>query len=288
MSEGPAAADHLSLDELAELEEGIAADAGALRAHLDGCATCRQRAGQLHASRALLSALPPDSMPPEVAARIDAALAAEPAATAAFTPGGDIVPLRGRRPWWRSPNLAAVAAGVAVLGLGAALIVGHSGGGNRTGASAAKNSQPNSAAVGGASAGGLKMWQTGHNYTQATQAAYVTGIVVGPPPPLPPPSAAPSPVGGGGPAAPGASPTRESYSREALHQPATVFACAKLLAHKPVQPLAVDFARYDGVPAVILVIPGLQHPDTQLSVYVIRSTCSDGAADLGYFFVLRP
>jgi hypothetical protein len=179
-----------------------------------------------------------------------------------------------------------VAAGVAVLGLGAALIVGHSGASNHPGTSAAKNSQPNSASVGGVS-GGLKQWQTGHNYTAATQAGYVTGIVIATPPPLPPAPAELSPAASGS-ASPSGSPKGESYSREALRQPATVFACANLLAHHPVQPLAVDYARYDGVPAVILVLPGLQHPATQLSVYVIRSTCSDSALDLDYFFVPRP
>jgi hypothetical protein len=282
VSDGPAATDHLSLDELAELEEGIAADADTLGAHLAGCATCRRRAGQLHASRALLSALPPDPMPAAVAARIDAALAAEPAPARTFTPGGDIVPLRGRRAWWRGPNLAAAAAGVAVLALGAALFVGHTGG-NSTGTSAAKTTHPDRAAVGGVSSG-LKQWQTGYNYTKTTQAGYVTGIVIGTPPPLPPASAASPALST--PLPPHAS--APSYSRAALRQTATVFACANLLAHHPVQPLAVDYARYDGVPAVILVIPGLQHPATQLSVYVIRTACSDSAADLGYFFVKRP
>jgi hypothetical protein len=285
VSDGPAAADHLSLDELAELEEGIAANADALRGHLDGCEACRRRAGQLRASRALLSALPTDPMPNAVAARIDAALAAEAAPGRTFTPGGDIVPLRGRRGWWRGPNLAAVAAGVAVLALGAALIVGHTRG-NSPSTSAAKAAHPNRAPAAGVSSG-LKQWRTGHDYTEATRAGYVTGIVIAAPPPLPPAPAAPSPVVGAV-ASPSATTTAASYSAAALRQAATVFACANLLAHHPVQPLAVDYARYEGVPAVILVLPGLQHPATQLSVYVIRTTCSENAADLSYFFVPRP
>jgi len=137
VSDGPAAADHLGLDALAELEEGIATDADASRAHLDECPDCRARAGQLRASRALLSALPADPMPTDVAARIDAALAAERAPTPGFARGGDIVPIGARRAWWRGPNLAAAAAGVAVLALASALIVGHLGGTSKPAQSAA-------------------------------------------------------------------------------------------------------------------------------------------------------
>jgi len=286
VSDGPAAADHLSLDALAELQEGIAENADALRRHLDGCATCRKRAGQLRASRALLSTLPADPMPADVAARIDAALAAEAAPTAKFTPGADIVPMRGRRSWWRGPNIAAVAAGVAVLGLASALVIGHNtGGGNSATDNAEKSTGHNPAAAPlGSAKPELKQWQTGSNYTTATRAGLVTGIVLREPPPFR------SAVSGG--VAPSPAPTtssgKTSYSREQLQDAPTVFACAELLVNHPVQPLAVDYAKYDGVPAVILVLPGLQHPEANLTVYVIRSTCSDAAADISFFSVDRP
>lgn len=292
MSDGPAAADHLSLDALAELQEGIADNADALRRHLDGCAVCRKRAGQLRASRALLSTLPADPMPADVAARIDAALAAEAAPAPKFGPGADIVPMRGRRSWLRGPNLAAAAAGVAVLALASALVIGHNRGSKSPTESADKSRNTAAAPLAGAKPPGLKQWQTGANYNTTNRAGLVSGIVLGNPPPFR------SAVNGGAGPAPSPSPPvnspqttssgQTSYSRDQLQDGPTVNACAELLVGHPVQPLAVDYARYDGVPAVILVLPGLQHPETNLSVYVIRSTCSDAAADLSLFSVDRP
>ncbi|MEU6231995.1 hypothetical protein [Kitasatospora sp. NPDC047058] len=84
---------HPSVDELADLAEGLvepAAAAGALRAHLAGCAECRGTAEALAEVQALLGAVEPPAMPEDVAARLDAALAAaaaEPPATPAEGPG---------------------------------------------------------------------------------------------------------------------------------------------------------------------------------------------------------
>jgi hypothetical protein len=288
VSDGPAAADHLSLDALAELQEGIADDADALRRHLDGCADCRARAGQLHTSRALLSALPTDSMPADVAARIDAALAAE-AHPANLR--GDIVPLRGRRSWLRGPNLAAAAAGVAVLALGSALAVGHLGGKSAPAANDAKTVSGATAPHQAAPNNILKQWQTGANYNDANRAGLVAGLVLRNPPPFPTGGSlgaevSPQPTPPSGPNVTSSSKT--SYSRVALRAPAIVFACAALLAGHPVQPLAVDYARYAGAPAVLLVLPSLTNPTGELDVYVIRTACSDGANDIGFFRVARP
>jgi hypothetical protein len=284
VSDGPAAADHFSLDALAELEEGIATDADERRRHLDHCGACRARAGQLRASRALLSALPPDPMPADVAARIDAALAAEPAPKRGFAPGGDIVPMRARRAWWRGPNLAALAAGVAVLGLGSALIVGHLGGSKSSpSAGADKTSQPVTGAVAAPST--LKQWQTGHNYNAATLPGYVSGLVIFNPPPFTSSAGSqPSPTPAQT-ATETASPA--SYSRDSLRDPATVYACAALLAGRPVQPLAIDYASFNNIPAAILVLPG-STPTAQLAVYVIPTACSNSAPDLGFYHVPRP
>ncbi|MDH6703663.1 hypothetical protein P3T27_000344 [Kitasatospora sp. MAA19] len=79
---GPAGA-HPSVDELADLAEGLieSADAAdALRRHLDGCAECRETTDALGEVQALLGAVETPPMPADVAARLDAALAA--AATA--------------------------------------------------------------------------------------------------------------------------------------------------------------------------------------------------------------
>ncbi|MFD0274962.1 hypothetical protein ACFVHB_13825 [Kitasatospora sp. NPDC127111] len=75
---GPPGA-HPSVDELADLAEGLvepAAAAEALHAHLAGCAECRETAEALTEVQALLGAVEPPAMPEDVAARLDAALAA--------------------------------------------------------------------------------------------------------------------------------------------------------------------------------------------------------------------
>jgi len=75
---------HLSMDEIADLDEGLLTDerAAAAHAHLAGCVECSERASVLEASNTALRDLGPVAMPDDVAARIDAALAAEAAAPA--------------------------------------------------------------------------------------------------------------------------------------------------------------------------------------------------------------
>ena len=278
-------AEHLSLEALAELEEGIAADADTLQRHVDDCPACRARAGQLRASRALLSALPAEAMPADVAARIDAALAAESAPARDFAAGGNIVPMRARRTWWRGPNIAAAAAGVAVLALVGALVAGHVSGSSSPTVGADKSAGRNApSGVSGATPIVLKQWQTGLDYNANNLNAYVTALVLGHPPAFPAttggqPASSPAPTSTGKP----------SYSQDALRVPATVYACANLLAGHPVQPLAIDYARYDGKPAAILVLPGLSDPARYLTVYVMRSDCSESMTDfVAYTHVPRP
>ncbi|GAA2806288.1 hypothetical protein RMN57_20065 [Kitasatospora sp. CM 4170] len=70
---------HPSDDELADLAEGLiesAAGTEALRRHLDGCAECRGTVEALGEVRALLGSVEPPTVPADVAARLDAALAA--------------------------------------------------------------------------------------------------------------------------------------------------------------------------------------------------------------------
>ncbi|MFI6848691.1 hypothetical protein OG535_19785 [Kitasatospora sp. NBC_00085] len=74
-----AAGPHPSVDELADLAEGLvesADEAAALRSHLAGCADCRETAEALTQVQALLGSAEPPAMPSDVAARLDAALAA--------------------------------------------------------------------------------------------------------------------------------------------------------------------------------------------------------------------
>lgn len=71
--------EHLSLDELAELDEGLLSSdrISAIRAHVHGCDSCRAKADAITTARSALSDLPPVAMPEDIRARIDEALAHE-------------------------------------------------------------------------------------------------------------------------------------------------------------------------------------------------------------------
>ncbi|MFB6889124.1 hypothetical protein ACFCX4_07395 [Kitasatospora sp. NPDC056327] len=78
-SPDPTTGPHPSVDELADLAEDLLdpVGAGALRQHLTGCAECRETVDALAGIAVLLGGAEPPAVPADVAARIDAALAAE-------------------------------------------------------------------------------------------------------------------------------------------------------------------------------------------------------------------
>jgi len=142
--------DHLSLDELAELDEGLLAPEriSAIRAHLHGCEDCRARAEAITSTRAMLADLPAVTMPEDIKARLDQALAqeaashaepaagdgesdepdaVEPAAPDPVARSANVTPDLATvlRPRFARPTMAASAAAAAlVLALGA-IVVGH-------------------------------------------------------------------------------------------------------------------------------------------------------------------
>ncbi|MEU0984941.1 zf-HC2 domain-containing protein, partial [Streptomyces griseus] len=78
-------AQHPEVSEISDLTEGLLAPSRAtdVRQHLAGCDPCSEVRDSLEEIRSLLGALPePEPMPEDVAARIDAALAAEARSTA--------------------------------------------------------------------------------------------------------------------------------------------------------------------------------------------------------------
>jgi anti-sigma factor RsiW len=125
-------ADHPSIDDLADAAEGLL-DPGRSRwvaEHLPGCPVCRQTAAALSQVSQTLAATPAPPMPPPVAARLGATVAAESARRASL-PGASAQPvgLRSRprpslgrladqpRPvWWRrwAPALGVVVTAAAV------------------------------------------------------------------------------------------------------------------------------------------------------------------------------
>ncbi|MFF2616259.1 hypothetical protein [Kitasatospora sp. NPDC058046] len=100
--------DHPPVEQLADLAEGLVdspSTVEALRRHLDGCAECRETVDALAEVRALLGDVETPPMPADVAARLDAALAAAvaEATEAAGSPGEAVerpqgAPAADRRP----------------------------------------------------------------------------------------------------------------------------------------------------------------------------------------------
>ncbi|GAA1921773.1 hypothetical protein GCM10009716_32970 [Streptomyces sodiiphilus] len=112
--------DHASAAEISALAEDLLAprEAERIRAHVAGCTDCAAARDDLDLLRRELSELDhPGPMPSDVAARIEAALAAEPALVSRETPAG-ASPLRRRL-----PRLALAAAGALVaLAVGSSLL----------------------------------------------------------------------------------------------------------------------------------------------------------------------
>jgi hypothetical protein len=199
--------DHLSLDELAELAEGLLTQEreDAARAHLAGCSQCQDHAAAIEAVRVRLGELPPVSMPEDVAARLERALADEPAlepstpdAEATDTaPGTDwsgssatIIPnvtdLRTHRSRWGRPTMAASAVAAALVLGGVAIVLGVHGSGSSSGsesAGASGHAASNAAAapVGpNPTAGSFATSSTGRTYTAANLAALIPSLVKAP------------------------------------------------------------------------------------------------------------
>ena len=297
MTEHPGAG-HVDLEVLAELDEGVAGPQveQAARAHLEHCAGCRERMAHLRTTRALLSALPADRMPEAVQTRIDAALA-----TASVDGSGTVVPMRRRTRVWNSPAVAGAAAVAAVVVLIGALVAGnviHHGKKTQT-ASAPLASEGNrqGSAAGAAS---IKEWATGANYTAATIPTLVPRLVTGTPPagaPAPPLTASGSGGASGATttdsksaAVPAATPVPEgAFTQDAMRTDSSaLLGCGTILAGGvPTVPVAVDFASWNGKPAVIFALPAVGHPES-LDVWVVRSTCSTSSLDVYFRRIPRP
>jgi hypothetical protein len=283
VSDDPAAG-HLDLDALAELEEGLVdpETAAVSRAHVDACTGCRAQLSRLRTTRALLSALPPEPMPADVAARVDAAVR-----SSGEVPAPSVLPLNRRRRLWGSPAVAGGAAAAAVVVLVAALVAGnviHGGGKSTTRTPAAGSADTNSSLPKTAT---TKTWSTGRDYTAATIPTLVPTLVTG----VPPSGAVSAPSSVPTPAAPSSVATSRtpSYTQDELRaSPQAVAACGEILAGGvSTTPVAIDFARFDGKPAVIFVLPAIGHA-TELDVWVVRSACSAANLDLYFQRIPRP
>ena len=279
---------HLDLDALADVASGETDATG----HLAGCASCASRLGELTAAEqrvtAALGRLPVPVVPDDVAARLDAAIDAEPvlpAAPRSRTASMTALPppAPGRR--WLP---AAAAAAVFLLSLGALGLAFQPGGGD-TGTE--------SSVAAGAGGTSLPSSQSGTDYADEAAVAQALPEVLGG-------TAAPAEVfsdGSGerssGDAGATASDSELSADSDAdamtqqapaaadelarLRTPEGLADCltALLPPEEPdVQPLALDYAQYEGQPALAVLLPD---PDPEkVAVFVVGADCTQADEDL--------
>jgi hypothetical protein len=261
---------HLGLDRLAELEEGLLApdEEAAAQAHVRDCADCGARQAQLSGTRRLLSTLPAEPMPSEVSARIDAALTGLPFTT--------IVPLAGRKRGWRAhPTAAGLGAAAAVAALVAALVVGRT-------SSRPSSTEDGSQALGApdSTAAAIPLppnSTTGTKYTFRNLGRTVPMLLA--------PAAALAVAPEGTNATPQPSPDAASADQPpaALNRlfttPGALEACVRGIEGGPAAaPLAIDFARFAGAPAVLVVLPGLEAG--KVDAWFVGPDCTETDVDL--------
>jgi hypothetical protein len=253
----------------------------------------------------LLADLPAATMPADVAARIDAALAELPPLAEPAGPGAaaTVVPFAAPSrpvPRWRSPRVLQVAAAlVVVVGAG---VVGVK-------AVTAHTSSPAASAASGAASAqvGTATTQSNGAYTAAALVPEVHSLLSGAAREAATPSAAaggavaavPSPdTAAGGSTAPTAdSPAPVSVGpldpalRRLMSSTAALAPCIAAIENgltAYVAPLAIDAGTYEGRPALIVVLPGADDP-TSYDVWIVGPTCgaSQDAALIRYQSVPR-
>jgi hypothetical protein len=233
----------------------------------------------------MLRALPAVEMPADVAARLQAALAEADASPAPAGRRTTVVPLGTPRRWWRvHPTAAGLGAAAAVVALVAALVVGHnsgSGGGSTPQQTTSLARAPSNTVL-----NDLSSTASGTDYTKGNLAATVPALVAGPTAQMRTKAAPTAPRTGAG--------TNNSAGTSAV---AGVPAALLRLKDSPdalrscvlgveaggdiERPLAIDFAHYQGAPAVLIVLPGLN--SGFVDAWFVGAACSEADAHLlGY------
>jgi hypothetical protein len=283
-------AGHVPPETLADSAEGLLAadDEAAVRAHINGCADCRRVDADLRDVSVFLAADSAPRMPEDVAARLDAALQAEPPLSPA-TPRDDALvaaaPTRrraaGRMPVWIGAAAAAAVVGVtgAVLGLQALQ-------GNETTTSTTAGAALEADRSAEAPESTLSAPSSGRAYTADHLTSEVQALVGQ--------SGAADSADedaaddGREAAAPGTVPGTESAGEPAaagtdlsalstLATPAGLAACIEALTGRAdVTPVAVDLASFEKQPAAVIVLP-VPGDGESLDVRIVGSRCS--AAD---------
>ena len=263
---------HLDLDALADVLAG-----GPEPEHLQSCPSCRARLDELGTATtgvsAALAALPAPPMPDDLADRLSRAVeqAGAPAPT-------NVLPLDDRRRSRWLPALGAVAA-AAVLVTGGVLVA------NRGGGSPARTSDQ------AASGTGYAVSDSGADYDAKQLAAALPSLLKGHAE-----AAATAPKAAAGLQAPAPVPTGERATDStfaavtggadplaALRDTAGLARCLASLSD-PSQsgvPLALDYASYNGTPALVVVLPSSKLD--KVDVFVVPVGCAKPDGALLYF-----
>ena len=280
---------HPGFERLAELEEGLLdpADAARVSDHAAGCTECRAQQAELERTRSLLGALPVEGMPADVAARLDRALAGadSPRSTT-------VVPLQAsRRRWTSRPLAAGLGAAAATVAVVVALVVTNNSGGQSTGGAAEHATAAGAGSAANSVLDGLTTTASGTNYTAGNLATTVPQLVGTPAATMSRAApggssgdastrtSTPRPLAAAGTSAP----TIPAALRRLHDSPAALQNCVLgVEAGGRVQrPLAIDFARYQGAPAVLVVLPGLSAGF--VDAWFVGPACSKADAHLlGY------
>jgi hypothetical protein len=236
---------HLDYDTLADLAEGLLdrERAASADAHLLSCPDCRDRSEELTEVSRILAEAPLPPLPAELAARIDAAILAEAASPARSTSSR-------RRPLFM---LSAAAAAVVVVGGGAlagnAMLHSHMSAADSKAMSPPEGADnPANAPLARHALGTYPSVSSHTDYHAATLGPQLTATL--------------------------ASSYRNTLSSKqesrALAGPAPLAPCAVVTAGG-VQPLLVDQARFEGVPATLVVLPDSR--PNGLDVRVLGADC---------------
>lgn len=264
---------HLDLDALADVLAGEAG--GDADEHLRACSGCRDGLAELDDAcarvAAALAALPPPPVPADLPARLDAALLS--------AREQDRPQHGGRR---RGVLVAAAAVAVFGTGVGLGTVDLHPAAGPLAVGTAPLETAagPQSATPGSAlqqaPTGPPATSSSGTDYTGAPAlAAALPRLLAAPTGPVPPPSTTRRPRG------------PDPLAR--LRDPAPLADCVSGLVDDPVAqvPLALDYARWAGRPALVVVLRTAD-PD-RLDVAVVGAGCRAGAEDVLSFSSLpRP
>jgi hypothetical protein len=286
--------DHVPVDDLAAYAAGDldATAAVAVEAHLVLCADCRSDVEAVARATGDLAALPAVPMPPEVAARVDAALTAEAGAPAAApVPTGTVLPMRRRRP--SLAGIGAVAAGIALVGAIAVPLL-------RSSSDAPKAAGPAAADSAQRELGPTRRLASGLDYSHAGLVGTLNAALGGTafssgqqPAKAPAPQPQKGVTGSGAPLT-----GVHDVALPALESdPGRFAACVTaLVGEQPAegrQVLLEDFATFEHKPAVVLAFPNIYRGAvrlTKIDVYVVGAGCGTkpGGDVLDFARINRP